>query len=235
MDLDLSKLMNQNQAVASGSAKLITYQILKGLYYIHSCGVVHGDLKPNCILLNSQMNVKLTNFRMSHEIDVIANISNFTTYELSYKPIEMMFKNNVNNFASDVWATGCILAELLFQNNLFYGHNNRDRLMKIFRFIGKPGVDELAHFSSKALMKWYISSISANEKDENDDITFDDKDELAIDLLYKMLAINPLERYSTRECLEHPYFDELREVDDNIFIKSDSKYDWDWYEDVSGY
>lgn len=46
MDSDLHKIMNSNAVLNNRKIKLIAYQVLKGLHYMHSSGVVHGDLKP---------------------------------------------------------------------------------------------------------------------------------------------------------------------------------------------
>ena len=60
-----------------------------------------------------------------------------------------------------------------------------------------------------------------------------DSDELEIDLLKKMIVFNPFERYNARECLEHPYFDDLRKDDPNTFIKSENEYDSSWSENIT--
>ena len=61
----------------------------------------------------------------------------------------------------------------------------------------------------------------------------EDKDELEIDLLKNMIVFNPFERYNARECLEHPYFDDLRNDDPNTFIKSENEYDSSWCEEIN--
>ena len=43
----------------------ITYQILKGLKYIHMCKIAHLDLKPQNIIINDYLNVKIIDFSVS--------------------------------------------------------------------------------------------------------------------------------------------------------------------------
>ena len=54
---------------------------------------------------------------------------------------------------------------------------------------------------------------------------------MAADLITNMLCINPFERYNSRECLQHPFFNKLAEADTDSFPKCPRKYDWGWYEE----
>ena len=128
MDGDLSKLMRRNQASVSESAKYILYQILKGLYYMHSCGVIHGDLKSNCILVDSKMNVKLTNFRLSRHVNEYIDSSFYLIQELCYKAPEIILNSKNQHFSSDIWAAGCIFAKMIFGRHLF-SENNQVKLL----------------------------------------------------------------------------------------------------------
>ena len=46
------------------SIKLIIYQILKAVKYIHSAGIIHRDLKPKNILVNKDYTIKISDFSM---------------------------------------------------------------------------------------------------------------------------------------------------------------------------
>lgn len=41
------------------------YQILRGLYYMHSANIMHRDLKPSNILINSDCDLKICDFGLS--------------------------------------------------------------------------------------------------------------------------------------------------------------------------
>lgn len=109
----------------------------------------------------------------------------------------------------DIWSVGCIMAELLNLQALFQGDSEIDQLYKIFRTLGTPneetwpGVTELKEYSTK-FPKWKSEGLAGFMKEES-------CDELALDLLSRMLRLDPCKRISAKSALKHPYFDEIKD------------------------
>ncbi len=61
-DTDLHQLIRTPQPISDGHVQYIMYQILRGLAFTHSAGVVHRDLKPSNILLDANCDVKICDF-----------------------------------------------------------------------------------------------------------------------------------------------------------------------------
>ena len=101
-----------------------------------------------------------------------------------------------------------MFAELYSHVPLFQGDSEIDQIFKICRVMGTPteeiwpGVTEMKVYKP-TFPKWKPKDLS-NECPE--------MDEFALDLLSKMLVLDPVKRISAQKALEHPYFDELNEL-----------------------
>lgn len=52
MESSLFHTIKSNQALADDQIKRILYQLLRGLLYLHSGNVTHGDLRPHHVLVS---------------------------------------------------------------------------------------------------------------------------------------------------------------------------------------
>ena len=99
-------------------SKKITYQILKGLECIHSKNIIHTDLKLDNILIindienikyNKDINIKICDFGTSH---LTTDKCNFHVGTIDYSAPECIIGLPYGT-GIDIWATGCILFEIL--------------------------------------------------------------------------------------------------------------------------
>ncbi|EFJ51235.1 hypothetical protein VOLCADRAFT_88105 [Volvox carteri f. nagariensis] len=101
-------------------------EIARGLLHLHDCGVVHGDFKPANVLLNSSREdrrgfvVKVADFGLAHVLPITAD-SLFTDSwgSIAYMAPEA-FGGKVSR-ATDVWAFGVVLWEMLTAQRPFAG------------------------------------------------------------------------------------------------------------------
>lgn len=98
--------------------KGIMNQILQGMHYLHSVGVIHRDLKPDNILLDNNFNVKIADFGLSclttEKIDYSREV-----VTLLYRSPEL-FMNQEYDESIDMWSVGCIFAEMLMGEPLIF-------------------------------------------------------------------------------------------------------------------
>lgn len=57
----------------AGQVELITYEIIKGLVFIHSKGIIHRDLKSQNILITEEFAIKITDMGLSNVQNEIIN------------------------------------------------------------------------------------------------------------------------------------------------------------------
>jgi mitogen-activated protein kinase 1/3 len=62
---DLKKLIKSSTFLTMDDVRMYVYHILCGLKYIHSCAVLHRDLKPGNILLDKNYQIKICDFGLA--------------------------------------------------------------------------------------------------------------------------------------------------------------------------
>eukprot|EP01083_Nonionella_stella_P208224 755818_1 len=112
-ETDLRHITTTNQYFSSSRVQLILYQILCGVQYIHDAEIIHHDLHPSSILINAHGRVKITSFNKA------CGIHERQFFQIScpqYTAPEMLLLQQPyakDLCLSDMWAVGCIFAELL--------------------------------------------------------------------------------------------------------------------------
>eukprot|EP00292_Cryptomonas_paramecium_P010476 CAMPEP_0113676160 /NCGR_PEP_ID=MMETSP0038_2-20120614/8479_1 /TAXON_ID=2898 /ORGANISM="Cryptomonas paramecium" /LENGTH=261 /DNA_ID=CAMNT_0000593139 /DNA_START=38 /DNA_END=820 /DNA_ORIENTATION=+ /assembly_acc=CAM_ASM_000170 len=151
MDTDLSKILKSPQKLSDEHVRYFTYQILRGLKFIHSANVMHRDLKPSNLLVNANCDLKICDLglaRLTH-----TDASDKTCYVVTrwYRAPELLLGNKHYTTAIDMWSVGCILAELLARRPLFPGRDYVDMLVLVVETLGNPQGEDLAHVSERAV------------------------------------------------------------------------------------
>jgi serine/threonine protein kinase len=131
MDVDLHRAIYYGRQLSPEHIQFFMYQLLCGLKYIHSVGVVHRDLKPSNILVNANCDLKITDFGLSRQLT--DRTRDLTEYVVTrwYRAPEIMLSSCQYTKSVDVWSAGCIFAEMLQKRPLFPGDNYRHVLRLI--------------------------------------------------------------------------------------------------------
>jgi len=215
METDLYKTIYSANRLTDEHMQYFIYQILCGLHYIHSAGVIHRDLKPSNVLLNGDCRAKICDFGLARVMDPEQDHAGMLTEYVAtrwYRAPEVML--NAKNYTSalDMWSIGCILAEMLGNKAVFPGKNYVDQLSKIFEIMGTPRGDDLKCIQSERPRE-YVLKLPFKAKQPLEKM-FPDADQLVLDLLDKLLCFDPSKRLTASESLAHPYFGEYHDPDD---------------------
>jgi cyclin-dependent kinase 12/13 len=134
----LKGLLDRGIRFTGPQVKQLMKQICQGLAFIHSQHVMHRDVKCSNILLNAQGVVKLADFGMGtrFEPNVALNPSK-TVVTRWYRAPELLLGGPYTE-AIDMWAAGCVFAELLTGDALFKGQTEAEQLARIVALLGWP-------------------------------------------------------------------------------------------------
>ncbi|CRK97613.1 CLUMA_CG010999, isoform A [Clunio marinus] len=218
MDVMQDNLNNiiRAQRLQSDDIRYIIYQISRGLNYLHSSGITHGDLKPTDIGINKDLSIKI--------IDLNVERPKETDYVLTkwYRAPELLFAWKASTEKVDLWSLGCIMAEFLCGRIIFAGRDHLQQLRLILELLGTPSKEFFnpsCHFciitQNLITGEKFVRSLPFFRKKSFRRVFDECDDETGIDFLEKLLQLEPCERIDTTTALKHPYLNKYEKDDDS--------------------
>lgn len=210
MQSDLHKIIVSPQPLTSDHVKVFLYQLLRGVKYLHSVRVLHRDIKPGNLLVNSNCVLKICDFGLARieEPDESRHMTQEVVTQY-YRAPEILMGTKHYSTGVDIWSVGCIFAELLSRRILFQAQSPIQQLDLITDLLGTPSLEDMktaceparqhimrqAHKPPTITALYTLSNQATHE---------------AVDLLCRMLVMDPNKRISATNALAHPYLDEGR-------------------------
>lgn len=112
--------------------KCIMLSVLRALECMHRQNLLHRDIKLSNILYDRYGCVKLADFGLAREYEDVHTMTP-QVVTLWYRAPEILFGSTKYTSAVDMWACGCIFAELLLLEPLVPGSSDIDQLKQIFK------------------------------------------------------------------------------------------------------
>eukprot|EP00456_Euglypha_rotunda_P070017 TRINITY_DN6189_c0_g1_i20.p1 TRINITY_DN6189_c0_g1~~TRINITY_DN6189_c0_g1_i20.p1 ORF type:complete len:329 (-),score=63.97 TRINITY_DN6189_c0_g1_i20:251-1237(-) len=227
MEANLHKIIYSRQKLSNEHIQYFLFQILKGLKYLHSAGVLHRDLKPSNLLVNHNCDLKICDFGLARSMSIEKDDPQFTEYVVTrhYRAPEVMTNAKKYDVQIDVWSCGCIFAELLGRKALFPGQDYLEQLRLIISKVGSPTKEDLDAIPTPAARS-YIEGLGAQKKAVWKDL-FPGATPQALDLLDRLLQFNPKKRITVDEALKHEYFKGLT-TKEGAPTECKTQVKWDW-------
>lgn len=201
---DLKKLMDEySTPLAPELVRSYTLQMLRGLAYCHSRGIMHRDIKPQNLLVTKDGYLKLADFGLARTFSPTLRPLTVEVITRWYRAPEIMLGCNTYTTAVDGWSAACVIAEMSNKEPFLPGDSEIDQIHKIFKLLGTPddrvmpGVTALPYWRNN-YPEWPRLDIS---------LRLPNLDEDGVDLVEQLLTYNPLKRLSAADALNHPYLD----------------------------
>merc|ERR1711988_1284739 len=215
MECDLHKLL-RSQKLSDDHTCYFTYQILRGLKYIHSANVLHRDLKPSNILVNSNCDLRICDFGLARITDPTHDHEGMLTEYVAtrwYRAPEIMLSARGYTKAIDVWAVGCILAEMYLGRPLFPGQHYIEQLTLIFSILGSPSQEDMAEIRNVRAREYLENQVQPQcGKDLN--LLFPMADTNARAMIRELLLFSATRRTSVEKALQMPFVEQYYDPTD---------------------
>ncbi|EKD12434.1 uncharacterized protein L3040_001046 [Drepanopeziza brunnea f. sp. 'multigermtubi'] len=227
--------------------KSIMFQLLNGCQYLHANWVLHRDLKPANIMVTSGGEVKIGDLGLARLFNKPLHSlfsGDKVVVTIWYRAPELLLGSRHYTPAIDMWAIGCIFAELLSLRPIFKGEEakmdskktvpfQRNQMQKIVEIMGIPTKEKWPHLvnmpeynqlstlsssnsrSGSNLEKWYYSTINAHAP-----TSVPSNASLGAEgykLLSGLLEYDPERRLTAQQALQHPFFTTGEKVSSNCF------------------
>jgi len=159
------------------------------------------DLKPDNLLIGDDRRLKLADFGLARIFGDEETRITYKVVTLPYRAPELLFGAREYGVGVDIWSIGCIMAELMARKIFLPGTSDEDQLGKIFWMFGTPTEKE---WPKMAALKNYVKFTERAPVSLRD--MFKAYSAEAIDLLEGLMKINPLDRLTAQQALEHKFF-----------------------------
>uniref|UniRef100_A0A915ELW4 Protein kinase domain-containing protein n=1 Tax=Ditylenchus dipsaci TaxID=166011 RepID=A0A915ELW4_9BILA len=218
-DHDLAGLLSSGQTkLKLVEIKTMMKHILEGLYRIHSSNILHRDMKAANVLISHDGVLKLADFGLARlAIRSGGHTPCYTNrvVTLWYRPPELLLGTRNYGPSIDIWGAGCIMAELWTRSPILQGETEQKQLILISNLCGSinpstwTDCDKLPLYKSVELPQNLPRRIRERLKTYL-------QNEQALSLVDSMMTLNPEQRPSASQALDHHFFFEMPRPLENL-------------------
>lgn len=209
--------------------KAAMVQILLGVEYLHSKGVIHRDIKPaNLLWFRNEDDrcMRICDFGLS----LYYTKQRRNSYEVvtpAYRAPEIFLRTNHDTYTSksDMWSVGCVLFEMVAAKPFLYTRTDSPCKLAeaVMALVPYPPTTEAFHklnyarLSVSSRCRTFKRNLLRQLRMTPQDISLFNNASVGgnvnqfLHLLERLLTVDPDHRYSAREALDHPFFDNCKD------------------------
>ncbi|KAK5609756.1 Serine/threonine-protein kinase plk4 [Crenichthys baileyi] len=123
-------LKERKMPFSEDEARHFMHQIVKGMLYLHTHGILHRDLTLSNLLLSSNMNIKIADFGLATQLK-LPNEKHFTMCGTPNYISPEVATRSAHGLESDVWSLGCMFYAFLIGHPPFDTDTVKHTLSKV--------------------------------------------------------------------------------------------------------
>ena len=221
---DLEQLIRNVSGVRYGAADIKAWMgmISRAIWFCHENFALHRDIKPNNLLIAADGEVKLADIGLARSFADPYRRMTSNVITRWYRPPELLFGAKHYSGAVDIWSIGCVFAELMLRVPYLASETEIGQVSVVCQAIGTPteenwpGVTKLQDYTVPEPHTPVYGR-------DHYQMRFGAAGPDGVDLLTRMLALDPRNRITAQEVLEHPWWSsEPKPTDKNMLPRSDA-------------
>ena len=210
MGCTLERVLRSKQDISEAHIAHFALQLLQAVAAMHSIGVVHYEIQPSHILVNSCCDLKVIgetfvalegSARDQDEEDQRRRWGSRWRWYCS--PETMLCPDLPYHTAADLFGVGCVIAEMFLRKPMFPGDDYLHQLNLILKFTGYREEKDLGVQPSERAVNYLNKSCVTPGMHTSD--AFPTASAEARNFLQELLRLNPAERPTAEQALRHPF------------------------------
>jgi cyclin-dependent kinase 7 len=204
---DLEMLVKDVDGVRYGGADIKAWMgmLSRAVWFCHENFVLHRDIKPNNLLIAADGEIKLADFGLARSFADPYRPMTSNVITRWYRPPELLFGARHYSGAVDVWSVGLVFAELILRVPWIAGETEVHQINLICQAIGTPNEENWPGVSK--LPEYTVPSPATPLRPKEHYLgNFGTVGLDGVDLIMKMLLLDPRKRITARAVLEHPWW-----------------------------
>ena len=215
LEYDLTGILETPEIrLTQDHVKSWSQQLLGGCHYMHTNKVLHRDLKASNLLVNRRGELKIADWGLARSWNSEMKRLTNKVITLWYRPPELLLGCIDYTTKIDMWSVGCIIAEMFRRSGFLKGSNEATQLDLIFRTCGHPTKEDWPNIDKQCRL-WRKFKPGPNDKILPNRLPDALRHNLphpkwmtdeAVNLISKLMEMNPDKRWSALQALDAEYF-----------------------------
>ncbi|CCI45678.1 unnamed protein product [Albugo candida] len=200
----LEEIEQNPEGLDADAIKWLMWQLLRALEFCHQHNIMHRDVKPENLLVSRDGILKLCDFGFARSLVSEAKYTEYVSTRW-YRAPELLVGDISYGKAVDIWAIGCMFAEINTGIPLFPGESDIDQLHQIIKCTGMITPRQKELFLKNTMYQGI--KLPDTKRIEPLEQQLSNLDDMSMDFLKRTIQVEPMNRWTCSELLQHSYFE----------------------------